>query len=99
MCNIRQNGDSPENDFDLDDEAEEEKAFGDDENTHMLGMQGIAPSNKDMMLGGGEDEEEDDDWEMEFNKFYVSPLDKVEELKYLQDVLSKTSHLYGPYMS
>ena len=99
MCNIRQNGDSPENDFDLDDEAEEGKALGDDENTHMLGMQGIAPSNKDMMLGGGEDEEEDNDWEMEFNKFYVSPLDKVEELKYLQDVLSKTSHLYGPYMS
>lgn len=98
LCNIRQNGDSPENDFDIDDEAEEEKAFGDDENTHMIGWQGPAPSSKDMMLGG-EEESEDDDWEQEFNKYYVSPLDKVEELKYLEDVLARTNNIYGPYMS
>lgn len=36
--------------MDLDDEAEEEKVFGDDENTHIMG----AVSPKDMMLGGGQ---------------------------------------------
>ena len=30
LCIIRLNGDSPENDFDMDDEAVEERAFGDD---------------------------------------------------------------------
>lgn len=30
LCNIRQEGDNHENDLDMDDEAEEERAFGDD---------------------------------------------------------------------
>jgi hypothetical protein len=78
LCSIRQDGDSPENDFDMDDEAEEERMFGDDENTHVMGLQGGGASSKDMQLGGEEDEDEDSDWEEEFNKFYDSPLDRVE---------------------
>jgi hypothetical protein len=30
LCKIRQEGDAPENDLDMDDEAEEEMAVGDD---------------------------------------------------------------------
>lgn len=58
----------------MDDEAEEER---DDENTHMMGWRerGGNATNKDLMLKG-EEEEEDLDWEEEFNKFYVSPLDE-----------------------
>lgn len=73
--------------------------FGDDENTHMMGLGGMAASKNDMLLGGGEEEEEDDDWEKEFNKYYSSPLDKIEEIKYLQDVMAKNNHIYGQYMS
>lgn len=75
LCKIRQEGDDAQNDLDMDDEAEEERVFGDDENTHVMGLnQGGAPSDKDLMLRG-EDEDDDSDWEEEFNKFYVSPLD------------------------
>ena len=98
LCIIRQQGDSPENDYDMDDEAIEEKVCGEDENTHLLGWDGPAPSNKDMMLGG-EDEESESDWEEEFNKYYISPLDKVDELKFLQEVMTRMGHIYGPYMS
>lgn len=47
----------------------------------MIGWQQnkINPTNKDLMLKDPEDEDEDDnDWEEEFNKFYDSPLDKVD---------------------
>lgn len=42
-------------------------------------------SQKDMMLGGApeDDEESSGEWEEEFNKFYTSPLDQEDELKYL----------------
>ena len=63
-----------------------------------MGMQGPDASKKDMMLGGDEDDS-DSDWEEEFNKFYVSPLEKVEELKYLEDVMKRMGHIYGAYMS
>lgn len=59
LTRIRVEGDIPENDYDMDDEAQEDKIFGDDENTHMIGPN---PSEKDMMLGGGEEEDSEDDW-------------------------------------
>ena len=61
LCSIRQEGDVPENDFDMDDEAEEEMVFGEDENTHVAGLNGFNPSEKDMMLKG-DDEESESDW-------------------------------------
>ena len=64
-----------------------------------MGMNGPSASDKDMMLQGGDDEESDDDWEEQFNKFYISPLDKIEELKFLQDVMSRMNHIYGAFMS
>lgn len=47
----------------------------------------------------GEEEEDDNDWEEEFNKFYLSPLEQNDELKYLEDVMKRLGHIYGPYMS
>jgi hypothetical protein len=80
----------------MDDEAEEDR---DDENTHMIGWQPSGnATNKDLMLRG-EEEEEDLDWEEEFNKFYVSPLDQNDELKFLAEVMQRLGHVYGPYMS
>ena len=39
-------------------------AFGEDENTHVIGLNQPGPSNKDMMLQGGDDDEDsEDDWE------------------------------------
>ena len=72
--------------------------FGEDENTHVAGFHGLNPSEKDMMLKG-DDEDSESDWQQEFNKYYISPLDKVEELKYLQDVMGRLNHIYSPYMS
>lgn len=43
----------------------------------MLGWkQRPAPTDKDLQLQ--EDEDDDNDWEEEFNKFYDSPLDKID---------------------
>jgi hypothetical protein len=36
-----------------------------------------------MLAKEDSDDEGSDDWEEEFNKFYESPLDKMDELKYL----------------
>lgn len=51
----------------------------------MLGWQQPAASQKDLQLQ--EDDEDDNDWEEEFNKFYDSPLDKIDEIKWLENIL------------
>jgi hypothetical protein len=61
-------------------------------------QQGGSATDKDLMLKG-EEEEDDNDWEEEFNKFYLSPLEQNDELKYLEDVMKRLGHIYGPYMS
>ena len=63
-----------------------------------MGWQGNKATDKDMQLKKQDDEEDDSDWEQEFNKFYESPLDKMDELKYLEQVL-KQENLYISYMN
>lgn len=73
--------------------------FGDDENTHVMGWKSSQnATEKDLLLKAPE-EDEDNDWEQEFNKFYVSPLDSIDELKYLEEVFKQKGHIYGDYMS
>ena len=77
----------------------DDQAIEEDSNTHLIVgyPQGQVATNKDLMLQGGDDES-DDDWEEQFNKFYESPLDKLEELKYLGEVMARMGHIYGAYM-
>lgn len=91
-CRLRQEGDDPLNDREMDDEAEEERLMGNDENSMMLGWQQNPATEKDLQLQ--EDEEEDNDWEEEFNKFYDSPLDKIDEIKWLENALKGEGQPY-----
>ena len=100
LCSLRQDGEKSENDHEIDEEAEVD-FFGQDENTMMMQGWRQGPSAKDMMLGGGnedEEEESDDDWEEEFNKFYDSPLDTQDPIKYLVEALQKGGQAYGQLM-
>ena len=58
----------------------------------MLGWQQPAASQKDLQLQ--DDEDDDNDWEEEFNKFYDSPLDKIDEIKWLENVLKGEGRPY-----
>jgi len=66
--------------------------LGHEDNSMMLGWQQPAASQKDLQLQ--EDEEDDNDWEEEFNKFYDSPLDKIDEIKWLENVLKGEGRPY-----
>ena len=51
LCKLRQEGDRPENDIEMDDEAEEQRFFGEDDNSMMIGWgsnRGATP--KDLLL-------------------------------------------------
>ena len=87
-------------DLDMDDEAEEDKLFGEDENTHMLGWANKPQvTEKDMQLKEAEEDEEDGDWEEEFNKFYDSPFDKIDEVRWLENVLKGEAIQYCNFMT
>lgn len=100
LCQLRTEGDDQRNDREMDDEAEEERLLGADENSMMLGwnQQRPAPTDKDLQLGG-EEEEEDHDWEQEFNKFYDSPYDALDEIAYLQGALKGSASNYLTFMN
>lgn len=59
----------------------------------MLGWKGKNATNNDLRLKE-EEEEEDNDWEEEFNKFYDSPFDKIDEIRWLENVLKGTGSSY-----
>lgn len=56
----------------------------------MLGWRGRGATGNDLQLRE-EEEEEDNDWEEEFNKFYDSPLDKIDEVRWLENALKDAS--------
>lgn len=93
LCKLRTEGEDQLNDAEMDDEAEEERFFGDDENSMMLGWKGKGATSNDLQLREEEDEE-DNDWEEEFNKFYDSPLDKIDEVRWLESVLKDAGSSY-----
>ena len=93
LCKLRTEGEDQLNDAEMDDEAEEEKFFGEDENSMMVGWQGKGATANDLQLRE-EEEEEDNDWEEEFNKFYDSPLDQVDEVRWLESVLKGAGSSY-----
>lgn len=47
----------------------------------------VTPHDLQLVRNVSEDEESDNDWEEEFNKFYISPFDRIDELKYLEECL------------
>lgn len=63
----------------------------------MLGWQQKGASDKDLQLQ--EDDDDDNDWEEEFNKFYDSPLDKIDEIKWLENVLKGEGSPYCALLS
>lgn len=63
----------------------------------MLGWQQKGATQKDLQLQ--EDDEDDNDWEEEFNKFYDSPLDKIDEIKWLENVLKGEGSPYCTLLS
>ncbi len=71
--------------------------LGCDENSMMLGWQQKGPSQKDLQLQ--EDEDEDNDWEEEFNKFYDSPLDKIDEIKWIENAMQGEGRPYSALLS
>jgi hypothetical protein len=102
LCKFRQEGDNQLNDIEMDDEAEEDRFFGDDENSLMIGWQQnkVNATEKDLLLKeANNDDDEDNDWEEEFNKFYDSPFDKLDEIKWLENVLKGEGSSYCELMS
>jgi hypothetical protein len=99
-CRLRQEGDNQLNDREIDDEAEEERLMGNDENSMMVGWQQQGrpgASERDLQLQ--EDEDDDNDWEEEFNKFYDSPYDKIDEIKWLENALRGSANTYFSLMN
>ena len=84
----------------MDDEAEQDKFFGDDENSIMIGWQQnrLNPTNNDLLLKQQEQDEDDNDWEEEFNKFYDSPFDQIDQIKWLENVIKGEGNSYCAFM-
>ena len=75
-----------------------------DENTHIIGWIKPISNQLDQRKNQvnepkqemGEEEYEEEDEEDEFNKYYESPLDSIDEVKYIGDILR--GQICGSYM-